>query len=154
MTLEEFTQIIDSHGSEPTRWPARLREQCKNFMANSIEARALISQQRQLEMLMDQIELPAFPGLEARVLAQVLPPPRDSSLEQFLAWLLPWDSLGKHFWRPAMAACLPLVFGIVIANFYSFGVGVQSEGFEYWDDELYMLSLNDYTENLFPGTAE
>jgi hypothetical protein len=149
MTLEEFTQIIDSHGSEPARWPEGLRQQCENFLANSVAASVLIRQQQEVEMLMDQIELPAFPGLEARVLTQPLPPHRNSALDQFLAWLLPPDNLGKHFWRPAMAACLPLVFGTVIANFYSFGVNVQSEGFEYWDDELYMLSLNDYTENQF-----
>ena len=32
--------------------------------------------------------------------------------------------------------------------FFSFGVTTENQGFEYWDDELYVLSLNDYTENV------
>ena len=149
MTLEEFAKIIESHGSSSERWPLGLREKCENFMADNSEARELINRQHELEMLMNQIAVPEFPGLEARVLDQQLPPRKLAPLDRFLEWLLPADKPGKLFWRPAMVACLPLIFGIVIGNFYNFGVDLNSEGFEYWDDELYMLSLNDYTENLF-----
>lgn len=149
MTLEEFTKLVEDYGCEPSRWPVGLRQECENFIAGSTEARALINQQQDLDTLMDRLRVPEFPGLEARVLNQALPPRSASPVDQFLQWLLPTGSVGKQLWRPAMVACLPLVFGIVIGNFYNFGVGLRSEGFEYWDDELYMLSLNDYTENLF-----
>lgn len=149
MTLAEFRKIIESYGSSSERWPLGLRKECENFIADNSEARELINRQHELEMLMDQIVVPEFPGLEARILDQQLPARKLVPLDQFLEWLLPVDNPGKHFWRPAMVACLPLIFGIIIANFYNFGVGLQGEGFEYWDDELYILSLNDYTENLF-----
>ena len=149
MTLEEFTKIIESYGSSSERWPVGLREECENFIANNSEARELIDRQQELEMLMNQIAVPEFPGLEAKVLNQQLPPRKLALLDPFLEWLLPAGKPGKLFWRPAMIACLPLIFGIVIGNFYNFGVGLQGESFEYWDDELYILSLNDYTENLF-----
>ena len=149
MTLEEFGKIIESYGSSSERWPVDMREECENFIADNSEAREQVNRQLELEMLMDQIAVPEFPGLEARVLDQQLPSRKLAPLDQFLEWLLPADKSGKQFWRPAMVACLPLIFGIVIGNFYNFGVGLQGEGFEYWDDELYILSLNDYTENLF-----
>jgi hypothetical protein len=149
MTLEEFGKIIESYGSSSERWPVDMREECENFIADNSEARELVNWQLELEMLMDQIAVPEFPGLEARVLDQQLPSRKLAPLDQFLEWLLPADKSGKQFWRPAMVACLPLIFGIIIGNFYNFGVGLQGESFEYWDDELYILSLNDYTENLF-----
>ena len=54
-----------------------------------------------------------------------------------------------------MAACLPLVFGILLGNYFTFGVfgeaGVYLDGdeYEYWEDELTMLSLTDYSESEF-----
>jgi hypothetical protein len=42
-----------------------------------------------------------------------------------------------------------LVFGIVLGNYFSFGIGIEDDGFQYWDDELAMLSLTDYTETNF-----
>ncbi len=61
MTLEEFTKIIESYGSEPGRWPVGLREACENFIADNNEARELINRQHELEMLMNQIAVPEFP---------------------------------------------------------------------------------------------
>ena len=41
---------------------------------------------------------------------------------------------------------LLLVLGIVIGNFFHFGVNATTEpSFESWDDELVMLSFNDMT---------
>ncbi|PCJ22467.1 MAG: hypothetical protein COA96_14395 [SAR86 cluster bacterium] len=149
ITIKEFTQIVETHGTEPTHWPAELRGECSAFVANSAAARSLIHQQQKVENLLDQIIAPDFPTLESRVVNQLLPKHTGSVFDQILNWLLPQNGLGKNIWRPAMVACLPLMFGIVIGNFYSFGVDLGNDGFAYWDDELIMLSLNDYTENLF-----
>lgn len=149
MKIEEFTKIIETCGSESTHWPAELRDECADFMANNPAARTLINRQWELDKLLNQITVPVFPELESRVLNQQLPPRKGSLSNQVLAWVLPENGFGKQIWRPAMLACLPLVFGIVIGNFFSFGIGLENDGFAYWDDELTMLSLNDYTENSF-----
>ncbi|MEX0962697.1 MAG: hypothetical protein WDZ52_01465 [Pseudohongiellaceae bacterium] len=146
MTLEEFTKIVDLYGAESAAWPQRLRKECESFVANSVEARALINQQWAVDDLLDQFEVPEFPGLESRVLNQALPEKRRSLFDPLVEWLLPQYGNGRNFWRPAFAACLPLVFGIVLANYFSFGVGVESDDFQYWGDELAMLSLTDYSE--------
>lgn len=149
MKIEAFTKIVETYGADSTRWPAELREECTAFMASNPTARTLINRQCELDKLLDQIAVPDFPQLESRVLNQHLPARRGSLGDQVLAWLLPENGFGKQIWRPAMLACLPLLFGIVIGNFFSFGVGLENDGFAYWDDELTMLSLNDYTENSF-----
>ncbi len=147
MTIEEFTKLLESHGAESSRWPDSTREECLGFLAGNTQAQELMNQQRELEALMNQIEVPNFPELQARVLNQALPERDRTLFDELLQWLLPANISGGQIWRPALVACLPLLFGIVIGNFYSFGIGVESDGFSYWEDELTMLSLNDYSEN-------
>lgn len=149
MTLEEFTRIIDLYGAESARWPKRLRSECEYFVSNNIEARTLLNQQWKVDGLMGQLQVPSFPGLETRVLNQPLPERNRSIFEEVMGWLIPDENFGKQVWRPAIAACIPLVFGIVLGNFFSFGIGAEDDGFQYWDDELAMLSLTDYTETRF-----
>lgn len=149
MTLEEFTRIIDLYGSASARWPKKLRAECESLVANNIEARTLLNQQWQVDDVMAQLEVPSFPGLETRVLNQPLPERSRSFFEEVMSWLVPDESFGAQVWRPAVAACIPLVFGIVLGNYFSFGIGIENDGFQYWDDELAMLSLTDYTETNF-----
>ena len=149
MTLEEFSKIVDIYGSDAGEWPTGLRDDCLAFIADSSEARTLIKQQRDLNRLMDQIAVPEFSDLEAKVLNQQLPDRSGSPIDQLMDWLLPQNNFGIKLWRPAMVACLPLVFGILLGNFFSFGVFVEGDEYEYWEDELTMLSLTDYLESEF-----
>lgn len=149
LTMTDFTEIVDRYGAAPESWPASVRAACQQLLSEDALARELLQQQRRLDMLLDAVPVPEFPGLESRIQNQPLPPRSRSLVDTVLEWLFPSNAPGKQFWRPAMAACLPLVVGIVVGNFFSFGISNESPGFDYWDDELYMLSLNDYTENLF-----
>ena len=149
MTIDEFTHIVESHGVDPERWPDHLRQPCRDLLATSTEAQQLIARYRQLAQQLDQLLVPEFPCLESRVLSQQLPRRKVALLDALLAWLLPENPFGKQLWRPAMAACLPLVFGILVGNYFSFGINMEDDSFEYWEDELAMLSLDDYTENSF-----
>lgn len=149
MTLEEFTKIVAIYGSDTEAWPTVVRDDCKALIADSSEARTLIEQQRELDRLMNQIAAPEFPDLEARVLNQELPDRSGSAIDLLMDWLLPQNNFGNMLWRPAMIACLPLVFGILLGNFFSFGVFIAADEYEYWEDELTMLSLTDYSESEF-----
>jgi hypothetical protein len=149
MTFDEFTHIVESHGVDPERWPDHLQQPCRDLLASSAEAQQLMTRHRQLAQELDQLLVPDFPGLESRVLTQQLPRRKAALLDRLLAWLLPENPFGTQLWRPLMAACLPLVFGIVVGNYSSIGVFIEDDSFEYWEDELAMLSLDDYTENSF-----
>ena len=149
MTLEEFTKIIECYGAQSGRWPATDRDAAMDLITTDGEAKKLLSQYVQLEALLDQHQVPEFPHLQARITGQPLPIRKKALPNQILDCLLP-ASPGKLCWRPALTACLPLLFGIVVGNFFSFGVNIENiETAEYWEDELYMLSLNDYSESQF-----
>lgn len=149
MTLQKFSDILDHRGADAQAWPAAERAACHSLLEANPEARTLLREHQQLAQALDRLRVPAMPGLEARVLNQSLPVRTRSPVDLVLDWLLPAKPFGPQLWRPAMVACLPLVFGILVGNYFSFGVTTENQGFEYWDDELYVLSLNDYTENLF-----
>jgi len=105
----------------------------------------------------NKIDSAIYSRVEARVLNQPLPPQSQptvpgtpyfaSGLTQSIDTLIDWVNPRRQtLWQPMLAASCPLVLGIVIGNFFHFGVNVSTEpGFESWDDELVMLSFNDMT---------
>lgn len=145
MTIEDFKHTIESLGTDPERWPADSRAACEALLESSPEARVLLGEQIELDSLLQKLEAPTFLGLEARVLSQSLPPQHQSLADKLINWMIP-ESIGAQLWRPTLAACLPLVFGVLLGNFYSFGVTDQELALEYWDDELALLSFNSLTD--------
>ena len=97
---------------------------------------------------MDSYGVPEFRGLEQKVLKQALPPQRNSLLAQLLNWIIPKEASNKQLWRPAVAACLPLMFGIVLGNYYSFGIDTVIDEYDYWEGEFAFLALSDYSEGM------
>jgi len=147
MTLEDFKQTIECLGTDPAHWPIDTRVKCEMLLESNSDARLLLNEQSELDLLLQKIEAPVFLGLETRILNQDLPPRQQSVIDNIVQWLIP-DQLGAQLWRPAVAACLPLVFGVLVGNFFSFGVSEQELALEYWDDELALLSFNDFSSDL------
>lgn len=147
MTLEDFKQTIESLGTDPEHWPASTRAMCEALLKSSFAARLAFNEQSELDSLLQKLEAPTFLGLETRVLNQDLPPQQRPLLDSIVDWLIP-NQLGAQLWRPAIAACLPLVFGILVGNFFSFGVSDPELALEYWDDELALLSFNDFSSDI------
>jgi len=104
-----------------------------------------------------KIDSAIYSRVEAHVLDQPLPPQSQltvagapsfaSGLTRGIDALIDWVSPRRQtLWQPVLAASCPLVLGIVIGNFFHFGVNATTEpSFESWDDELVMLSFNDMT---------
>ena len=147
MKLGNFSQVIEIYGADSAMWPEDLREDLEAFLAKNESARSLLSEYSQLEQSLDKIAVPDFPGLETRVLNQALSPRQQSLFVSVISWLLPTENFGANLWRPALAACLPLVFGIVLGNYYSFGISSEVDEFDYWEDELAMIALTDISES-------
>tara|TARA_B100000686_G_C16579379_1_gene857292 strand:+ start:165 stop:614 length:450 start_codon:yes stop_codon:yes gene_type:complete len=147
MKLGNFSQVIEIYGADSTMWPEDLREDLEAFLAKNESARSLLSEYSQLEQSLEKIAVPDFPGLETRVLNQALSPRQQSLFVSLISWLLPTENFGANLWRPALAACLPLVFGIVLGNYYSFGISSEVDEFDYWEDELAMIALTDISES-------
>ena len=147
MTLKDFKQTIESFGTDPAHWPIGKAALCEALLESSWQARLLLNEQSELDGFLQKLEAPNFIGLEKRVLNQNLPPRQPLLIDNIVDWLVPVQ-LGAQLWRPAIAACLPLVFGVLVGNFFSFGVSEPEIALEYWDDELALLSFNDFSSDL------
>lgn len=146
ITPERFATIIDTCGSQPERWPAEERAAVTDYLARNPQAQALVAEHRQLDELLDAYSMTPLPGLESRVLSQARSVATGNAFDRLMDWLLPHSGrVLAWVWRPAMVACLPLVGGIFLADYFTFGIeGTQNS----WEEELYLLSLNDYAETL------
>ncbi|MDD9890297.1 MAG: hypothetical protein OXU66_01500 [Gammaproteobacteria bacterium] len=149
-TLEEFIHLLEIHGADRNKWPDELRQDIESLLAEDESAFSIFNEYALLEHRLDEIVVPEFPNLEQRVLNQELPARAQSITDQLLNWLIPTENLTMRLWRPAMAACLPLVFGIVLGNFYSFGVNSEIDELDYWDDELALLAMSAIPESEAP----
>jgi hypothetical protein len=149
MILKELTKIIECYGTQSECWPEADRDAALDLIASDSDAKQMLSQYMQLNALLDQHQVPEFPNLESRILNQNLPARSKALLDKLLDWLLP-ATPAKLLWRPVVVACMPLLFGVLVGNFFNFGVNIEYvETAEYWEDELYLLSLNDYPESQF-----
>ncbi len=143
---ERFATIVEAYGSQPARWPADERAAATAFLAQSAQAQALVAEHHALDEWLDQYRLEALPSLESHVISQARSVSAGNAFDRLMDWLLPHSGrVLAWVWRPTMVACLPLVCGILLADYFSFGIeGTQNS----WEEELYLLSLNDYAETL------
>ena len=144
MTAQRFEQIVTAYGSESKRWPTSEREPALHYLAQNPNAQRLVEEYSELNLLLDAVQVPALTQMEQRVIRSLQEATRDSVLDKVLDWLLPRQQRGMAWaWRPALVACLPLVCGIYMANFFSFGIDSVENS---WQEELYLISMNDYAE--------
>jgi hypothetical protein len=147
MNIDAFTQVLETYGAVEANWPEESRAACRQLTATSEEAQHLLRQFMLLEQSLDALEPPHFPGLETRILHQALPPQQLPLSDRLINWLIPETGSPFSLWRPTLAACLPLVFGILVGNLTDLGTVQDSSEYQYWDDELIMLSFNDYGDS-------
>ncbi len=58
MNLEEFRQLLDAHGADMGRWPAKVRAPAQALLLESEEARALLAEARALDDLLRASAVP------------------------------------------------------------------------------------------------
>lgn len=141
-TAEEFADLLDSYGADPSRWPPLLRANADQIQDDP-QLQVLWQQARDVDALLDGYTLPAFAGLEQRLLQQMRDVPPRRGLDRLLDWLLPEASALSSVWfRPVMLACLPLLLGLVM------GLQFEPAGSLSFEEELYFISLSDFAEVL------
>lgn len=146
LTRQQFLDLLDSNGSNAANWPSRLQQSIDKLLTEDAVARDALTQAQELDKLLGKLPAPEFPGLALRIGKQPLPERKPDLGDRLLNWLLPGQGL-RFAWRPALAACLPLLFGIVVGNYFQLGVEADYTLSNNWDDELTMLSLTDYSQN-------
>jgi hypothetical protein len=149
MNLERFTLIVESYGADSQQWPGDERVEALEFSRTSSDAMSLLDQAAELDQHLALFELPnselSVQRIEMGILSALKQGTlkqgrlKQGTLERLLDWVLPdFDDLAHTLWRPALVACVPLLFGIAI------GLTLTNNTYELsWDEELSLLAFTD-----------
>lgn len=107
MQAETLRRLLDTYGADPARWPEEQRAAMHTALAAHPELAERRRQAADLDRWLDSYRVARF-DLGERILAAV----PETRLERLLHWLLPAQP--GLWWRPAMAAAMPLVLGVAI----------------------------------------
>lgn len=107
MQADRVRQLLDAYGADPGRWPEDQRAAMQAALARDPGLEAVRREAAELDRLLDGCVVGGL-DMTGRILAAI----PETRLERLLGWLLPAEP--TLWWRPAMAAALPLVLGVVI----------------------------------------
>ena len=117
MNLDRFKRLIDAAGASPDRWPGKEREEALALLNISPEARQQLEQAEALDTLLDGFTVPADTAQQQRLARSIMESTaiRPDPLSRLIEWLLPPDAGSlRLWWRPILAASMPLIAGIAI----------------------------------------
>ncbi|MDA0789077.1 MAG: hypothetical protein O2780_06415 [Proteobacteria bacterium] len=140
MNHERLKRIIEAYGARQENWPANERGQAVDLLAADEQAQrtlaGYLAQQRSVDEALDALTVMPGADLRDRILQAL---PRLHWVDRCLAWLLPdTDQLRQYFWRPVLAASLPLVTGLLL------GASTLTTDTSFsWEDELTLMALDD-----------
>ena len=149
MNLERFTLIVESYGADSQQWPGDERVEALEFSRTLTDAMSLLDQAAELDQHLALFELPnselSVQRIEMGILSALKQGTlkqgrlKQGTLERLLDWVLPdFDDLAHTLWRPALVACVPLLFGVAI------GLTLTNNTYELSsDEELSLLAFTD-----------
>ena len=110
MTADEFSDLLERHGSSIAEWPSPLQNEARSYAHASDQGRRLLAESRAFDALLsDSTDVPTPLRLRARILERV-------AANESPVW---WTWITDAFWRPALLAILPLVLGFVLGDMTS-----------------------------------
>lgn len=118
MNIERITQLIESYGASPERWPHEERADAEALLRRSAEARAALEEGRRLDSLLDayRVEQPS----ERLIAAILATAPRASLGTRAMAWI---SGVRERFgawwggpaWQPVAALGSAALLGVWIS---------------------------------------
>ena len=143
MNIKQLTLIFEVYGSKPEGWPVDKVKEIYDLLETNSDAISLKEEFDEMDQTLNELYLPNFDNLTQQILDRQLPQRNSSLATDLLNWIWPAHRSIRHFWRPISAAALPLLFGIFLGNYFSFGINYESSDSEYWAEELTILALID-----------
>ena len=131
MNQAEFEQLLDLYGADIKLWPSALQGDAITALDANPDWQMLADKDLALTEMLDLyvVQGPNLQQLEQGVLQRTVY--QKSLLDNFLQWLLP----GENIWRPALAACLPIIMGL------SIGLNINLEDRFTLEEELSLTGL-------------
>ena len=145
MNLKRFKKIVETWGSDPTRWPDDLRASALEFMSTEPDAYDAMNEAKSFDRLLDGYRLcetqldPLRLAIEKRVsVGQYLAP-----VDQIIGCLFPRSGSLRTALRPLGMSCLLLISGIVLGYLGSSGDDITL------DEEIALLAGAMQPEQLY-----
>ena len=143
MNIKQLTLIFEVYGSKPEGWPVDKVKEIYDLLETNSDAISLKKEFDEMDQTLNELYLPDFDRLTQQILDRQLPQRNSNLATDLLNWIWPAHRSIRYFWRPISAAALPLLFGIFLGNYFSFGINYESSDSEYWAEELTILALID-----------
>ena len=120
MTRDDFSNLLDAHGADPSRWPAELREQAAALIGSNACARADLEAARELDAMLARVSAisPEDEQSALRVMGKLNGPlPRQKQpFWRVPAALLDWQFAPAWPRLAALAGCMLVGFTVGIAG--------------------------------------
>lgn len=135
MTEQRVYTLIAAYGADPVRWPEDEREAAMALLDATPALRAILNEALTIDGFLDTNHHRQVLTPEA-ILAQLPAPGLIERIQRWgqrvLDWLTP--SAPSDFWRPAVAAMVPLALGVAI------GVGTAADSADWSTTEAYVFA--------------
>lgn len=139
MNLNTLTTLLETYGTVESNWPVAVRAEARQYLAANEDARQLLKRYVPLDIALEKYVVdPNTARIRATLLVAI---GRRNIIDRMTAWLLPERGLLHSFWRPTLAASLPLILGIVLGSTLS--IGNTNTTPDAWNDQLSLVSLSD-----------
>lgn len=135
MNHTRLVQIINAYGTNSDRWPEKERLAALQQLEQNPEAQQAIVNLKSFDAALDSYATAPAPHLRNKILGNL----RKSWVDSCIEWLMPsFDELLAYFWRPVLAASLPLITGLLLGSSL-FTVEIADT----WEDEVELIALYD-----------
>lgn len=136
MNKDLFQHYASSYGAELAHWPEDVVEVAGNALLAHPEWQSMLEEEHHLDKQLDAYQLPAvnLSQLESMILQQTTE--NVNLLDQLINWLMP----SRSIWRPALAACLPLLIGVIL------GTSLEIEDQYLLSEEIELFGVNTTAE--------
>ena len=145
MNIQRFRELIEAYGTRSERWPEADRPAALIFLEADRDAIAITNELRRLDEALDADIVAQSTNLKADILHQIslttvnrAEQNQDDLFSTLWRWLGPYANGSFVIWRPAIAACIPLLAGVYLGSVVE--TGSDDQLFE-WEEDIYVMGL-------------
>lgn len=145
MNIQRFKELIEAYGTRSERWPEADRPAALIFLEADRDAVEIINELRRLDEALDADIVAQSTNLKADILHQIslttvnrAEKNRNDLFSKLRHWLGPYPNGSFVIWRPAIAACIPLLAGVYLGSVVE--TGSDDQLFE-WEEDIYVMGL-------------
>ena len=166
MNIQEFRQLIETYGTNSDVWPPDQKQEALALLqtgnrgaaaadaaaadAAAADAAAVITEFEPLDKLLDADIVDDSPALKLSILNKIhhlefskvetsdFKNTNPDLLAKLWHWLAPSPNGLFFIWRPAMAACIPLLAGVYLGTIMD--TSANETAFE-WEEDIYVMGL-------------